>query len=128
MARSRSTVTVRYSGRPLRVHTVSNASRAASLRRALCFFAEHGVAIERATSETGRALSQRRMQARAGASGCATPALDPATNGKPERFVQIHLHESACVRLYCTAQERQRQVGLFVERLPLQTTTRLARP
>src|SRR5829696_1587517 len=91
----------------------------AFLRRGLAFFAAHGIDIERVMSDNGsgyvskayaiacRTLGVRHTRIRPGR---------PRTNGKAERFIQTLLNEWAYVRLYGSSEERERQLGPFLER------------
>jgi transposase InsO family protein len=91
----------------------------AFLRRGLAFFAQHGIKVERVMSDNGagyvstahalacRALGVRHTRIRPGR---------PRTNGKAERFIQTLLAEWAYARIYGSSQERERQLGPYLER------------
>lgn len=91
----------------------------AFLRHGLAFFAQHGIRVERVMSDNGsgyisrahaiacRALGLRHTRIRSGR---------PRTNGKAERFIKTLLNEWAYVRIYGSSQERERQLGPFLDR------------
>jgi transposase InsO family protein len=86
----------------------------AFLLRALAWFAEQGVAVERVMTDNGpayvsklwrracRALELRHIRTR---------PYTPKTNGKAERFVQTSLREWAYVRTYQNSAERHAQLA-----------------
>jgi transposase InsO family protein len=89
------------------------------LRRAVAWFSERGVRIERVMTDNGsayvshahaaccRELGLRHLRIRPGR---------PRTNGKAERFIQTLLNEWAWARIYGSSQERTRALSLFLER------------
>jgi transposase InsO family protein len=91
----------------------------AFLKRGLAWFQDHGVEVERVTSDNGsgyvstahaiacRALGVRHTRIRPGR---------PRTNGKAERFIQTLLHEWAYSRLYSSSKQRERQLAPYLER------------
>lgn len=88
----------------------------AFLLRALIWFAEHGITVERAMTDNGsayrsklwrracRALELRHLRTR---------PYTPKTNGKAERFVQSSLREWAYARSYQHSEERRHQLGVW---------------
>ncbi len=89
------------------------------LRRALSFFASHGVRVERVMSDNGspyvskvHAIACREL----GLRHLRTQPYRPRTNGKAERFIQTMLREWAYGRLYGTSAERMRALPLWLDR------------
>jgi transposase len=86
----------------------------AFLRRALDWFAELGVTVERVMTDNGgayrsktfaKALAERRIRHR------RTKPYTPRTNGKAERFVQTALREWAYAHAYRHSSERTDQLA-----------------
>jgi transposase InsO family protein len=89
------------------------------LRRAVSWFSERGVQIERVMTDNGsayvscahaaccRELGLRHLRIRPGR---------PQTNGKAERFIQTLLNEWAYARIYGSSTERTRALEPFLER------------
>lgn len=79
------------------------------LERAIAWFAQHGITIERVMTDNGPAY-----RSKAWASWCAnhdlrhlrTRPYRPRTNGKAERFIQTMLHEWAYAAVYQSSQHR----------------------
>jgi transposase InsO family protein len=91
----------------------------AFLRRGLRFFKEHGIEVERVMSDNGSGYISRPHAIACRALGVRHTRIRPRrprTNGKAERFIQTLLNEWAYVRLYGSSQERERQLGPFLER------------
>jgi transposase InsO family protein len=91
----------------------------AFLRRGLAFFAAHGVEIERVMSDNGSGYVSRAYAVACRTLGVRHTRIRPGrprTNGKAERFIQTLLNEWAYVRLYGSSEERERQLGPFLER------------
>jgi transposase InsO family protein len=89
------------------------------LRRALAWFQEHGVQVERVMTDNGSAyLSHAHRQAlrELGIRHLTTRPYRPRTNGKAERFIQTLLNEWAYARLYGSSPERTRQLASWLER------------
>jgi len=84
-------------------------SAAAFLRRALAWFADHGVQVERVMSDNGSCYRSR-VHAQAcrelGLRHITTRPYRPRTNGKAERFIQTITNEWAYGRVYATSAER----------------------
>jgi transposase InsO family protein len=84
-------------------------SAAGFLRRAVAFFATHGVEVERVMTDNGSPYrSQLHAQAcrELGLRHLRTQPYRPRTNGKAERFIQTLLREWAYARLFHTSAER----------------------
>jgi transposase InsO family protein len=84
-------------------------SAAGFLRRAVAFFATHGVKVERVMTDNGSPYrSQLHAQAcrELGLRHLRTQPYRPRTNGKAERFIHTLLRESAYARLFHTSAER----------------------
>jgi transposase InsO family protein len=79
------------------------------LRRAIDFFADHGVQIERVMTDNGSAYrSTLHAQAcrQLALKHLRTQPYRPRTNGKAERFIQTLLREWAYGQLFHTSQQR----------------------
>jgi transposase InsO family protein len=79
------------------------------LRRALAFFARHGITVERILTDNGsayistmHALACRRLNIR----HLRTRPRRPQTNGKAERFIRTMLNSWAYAAVYGSSQER----------------------
>jgi transposase InsO family protein len=79
------------------------------LRRALAWFADHGVQVERVISDNGSCYRSR-VHAQAcrelGLRHITTRPYRPRTNGTAERFIQTITNEWAYARVYATSAER----------------------
>jgi transposase InsO family protein len=79
------------------------------LRRAVAFFARHGITVERVMTDNG-APYRSRLHAHAcrelGLRHLRTQPYRPRTNGKAERFIQTLLREWAYGRVFQTSAER----------------------
>jgi transposase InsO family protein len=89
------------------------------LRRALRFFASHGVSVARVMTDNGspyvsavHATACREL----GLRHLRTRPYRPRTNGKAERFIQTLLREWAYGRLYGTSDERIRALPRWLDR------------
>jgi transposase InsO family protein len=89
------------------------------LRRAVSFFASHGISVERVMTDNGspyvsavHAIACREL----GLRHLRTRPYRPRTNGKAERFIQTLLREWAYFRLYGTNEERIRALPLWLDR------------
>jgi transposase InsO family protein len=79
------------------------------LGRAVAFFAEHGVAVERVMTDNGPgyiADLHRLACAQLGLRHLLTRPYRPQTNGKAERFIQTLVNRWAYGRIYRTSAER----------------------
>jgi transposase InsO family protein len=84
-------------------------SAIAFLDRALAWFAQLGVAVERVMTDNGSAYRShafRKHLAGAGIRHIRTRPYTPKTNGKAERFIQTSLREWAYARAYRSSAER----------------------
>ena len=85
-------------------------SALAFLRRALEWFAHHGITVERIMTDNGSAYRShdfRHSLAQAGIKHIRTRPYTPRTNGKAERFIQTSLREWAYARAYQSSAERR---------------------
>jgi transposase InsO family protein len=79
------------------------------LRRALAFFARHGITVQRVMTDNGsayRAHKHRLACQQLGLKHLFTRPYRPRTNGKAERFIQTLTREWAKARLYANSAER----------------------
>jgi transposase InsO family protein len=79
------------------------------LERAVAWFAERGIQIERVMTDNGSAYvarAYRQALARLGIRQLRTRPYRPRTNGKAERFIQTLLNEWAYARVYGSSSER----------------------
>jgi transposase InsO family protein len=91
----------------------------AFLDRAVAWFAEHGIAIERILTDNGNGYVSRdwaRRCAELGIKHTRTRAFHPATNGKVERFNRTLLDEWAYVRLWRSEAARARALDRWLHR------------
>lgn len=91
----------------------------AFLRRAIAWFGERGVAVERVMTDNGspyvstvHAATCREL----GIRHLRTRPYRPRTNGKAERFIQTMLREWAYGRLYGSSAERRSQLTGWLDR------------
>jgi transposase InsO family protein len=94
-------------------------SAAAFLRRAVAWFAERGVRIERVMSDNGScycSVIHARACRELGIRHLRTQPYRPRTNGKAERFIQTMLREWAYGRIYGSSVERGRQLKPWLDR------------
>jgi transposase InsO family protein len=89
------------------------------LHRAIAWFAERGVKVERVMTDNGspyvstvHASACREL----GIRHLRTQPYRPRTNGKAERFIQTMLREWAYGRLYGSSAERASQLGGWLDR------------
>jgi transposase InsO family protein len=89
------------------------------LRRAVAFFASHGINVQRVMSDNGAAYVSK-VHAIAcrelGIRHKRTQPYRPRTHGKAERFIQTLIREWAYVRLYGTSAERIDALPLWLDR------------
>lgn len=89
------------------------------LDRAIAWFADHGITIERVMTDNGSAYVSK-----AWAEHCArievrhlrTRPYRPRTNGKAERFIQTMLREWAYAAIYQSSHQRREALGPWVWR------------
>jgi transposase InsO family protein len=89
------------------------------LRRALAWFQERGIKVERVMTDNGSAYvshSHRQALRELGIRHLRTRPYRPRTNGKAERFIQTLLNEWAYARIYGSSPERTRQLTTWLER------------
>jgi transposase InsO family protein len=89
------------------------------LRRAVAWFAEHGVRIQAVMSDNGSAYvahAYRKALAELGLRQLRIRPYRPRTNGKAERFIQTLLNEWAYERIYGSSAERTAALPFFLER------------
>lgn len=88
----------------------------AFLLRALAWFAEHGIIVERVMTDNGSAYSSKLWRRACRAleiRHVRTRPYTPRTNGKAERFVQTSMREWAYVRPYQTSAERRAELATW---------------
>jgi transposase InsO family protein len=89
------------------------------LRRAVAFFAEHGIAVERVMSDNGscyRSTVHAAACRELGIRHLRTRPYRPRTNGKAERFIQTMIREWAYGRLFGSNAERIAALAGWLER------------
>jgi transposase InsO family protein len=87
------------------------------LERALAWYAEQGIRIERVLSDNAKAYHSRawlEATARLGLERRYTRIYRPRTNGKAERFIQTLLREWAYARSYPSSTARARALGGYL--------------
>ena len=89
------------------------------LERAIAFFADHGITVERVMTDNGspyishaHAIACRQL----GIRHLRTRPYRPQTNGKAERFIQTLLREWAYGRAYRSSTERTTALGTWLHR------------
>ena len=88
-------------------------SAAEFLRRAVAWFARHGITVRRVMTDNGPCFCSNRFRdvcQRFGMRHIRTRFYTPQTNGKAERFIQTAIREWAYARLYQHSQERNQQL------------------
>jgi transposase InsO family protein len=88
------------------------------LRRALCFFAAHGIKVERVMTDNGSAYVSvaHALACRAlGIRHLRTRPRRPQTNGKAERFIRTMLEGWAYGRIYSSSKERTDALGGWLD-------------
>ncbi|MFI5026712.1 MAG: IS481 family transposase [Solirubrobacterales bacterium] len=89
------------------------------LRRAVAWFAERGVKVERVMTDNGspyRSVIHAAACRELGIRHLRTRPYRPQTNGKAERFIQTMLREWAYGRLYGSSSERRGQLSGWLDR------------
>ena len=92
-------------------------SAVAFTRRALAWFARHGVKVERVMSDNGSAYKSfafRDLLAGCGIRHKHTRPYTPRTNGKAERFIQTSLREWAYAQPFHSSAERARAMRPWI--------------
>jgi transposase InsO family protein len=95
------------------------------LRRALAWYARHGVIVQRVMTDNGSAYRSKLFADAlqdAGARHVRTRPYTPRTNGKAERFIQTSLREWAYAKPYCSSKERAAAIHTWAD------TYNLSRP
>jgi hypothetical protein len=90
------------------------------LERALGWFAQQGVTVERVMTDNGSAYLSGAFRAAVAAAGLKhkrTRPYTPRTNGKAERFIQTSLREWAYTRPYTNSQERRAALAPWLDHL-----------
>jgi transposase InsO family protein len=91
----------------------------AFLRRAVTWFAEHGVQVKAVMTDNGSAYyshAHQRALTELGLKHLRTRPYRPRTNGKAERFIQTLINEWAYERIYGSSAERTRALPVFLHR------------
>ena len=94
------------------------ATAAAFLERAVAWFAERGVAVERVMSDNGSCYvssTHAAACARLGLRHLRTRPYRPRTNGKAERFIQTLQNEWAYGRAYASSDERRTRLPCWLD-------------
>ena len=89
------------------------------LRRAIAFFASHGITVQRVMSDNGpayRSMVHAIACKEIGLRHLRTRPYRPRTNGKAERFIQTMLREWAYARIYANSAERIGALPLWLDR------------
>ena len=89
------------------------------LRRAVAWFAEQGVCVERVMSDNGacyRSVVHATACRELGLRHLFTQPYRPRTNGKAERFIQTMLREWAYGRIFGSSAERTRALPQWLQR------------
>jgi transposase InsO family protein len=87
------------------------------LRRAVAWFAEHGVCVKAVMTDNGSAYKAHAYRAaleQLGIKHLRIKPRRPRTNGKAERFIQTLLNEWAYARIYGSSAERTAALSLFL--------------
>jgi transposase InsO family protein len=85
----------------------------AFLERAIAWFADHGVTVQRIMTDNGtgyRSKAHRAAITRLGIKHITTRPYRPRTNGKAERFIQTMLRECAYGQAFQSSQQRRRSL------------------
>jgi transposase InsO family protein len=88
------------------------------LDRALAWFADLGVSVERVMTDNGSAYRSHLWRAACCASGLRhlrTKPYTPRTNGKAERFIQTSLREWAYAQAYASSQARREALADWLD-------------
>ena len=83
------------------------------LERAITWFADHGISVQRVMTDNGpgyRSNAHAAVIARCGVKHLRTRPYRPRTNGKAERFIQTMLRECAYGQVFTTSQQRRRSL------------------
>jgi transposase InsO family protein len=97
---------------------LDGAAAAAFLRRAVAWFAQRGITIERVMTDNGSAYRSRLHEdacLELGLRQLRTRAYRPRTNGKAERFIQTLTNEWAYAQIYGSSAERTARLPLWLD-------------
>jgi len=89
------------------------------LRRAIAFFAAHGIDVQRLMTDNGpayRSIAHAAVCRELGIRHLFTQPYRPRTNGKAERFIQTLLREWAYAAAYPTSRSRTKALPAFLTR------------
>jgi transposase InsO family protein len=89
------------------------------MRRAIAWFAEHGVQVRRVMTDNGSNFVSKVFRAelvRSGLKHIRTRPYTPRTNGKAERFIQTMLREWAYARPFTSSARRRAALSPWVRR------------
>jgi len=92
---------------------------AAFLVRALRWFKQRGISVERVMTDNGscyKSFAFRRACKRLGLRHIRTKPYTPRTNGKAERFIQTSLREWAYAQAYQNSRQRRAELPLWLHR------------
>jgi transposase InsO family protein len=106
-------------------------SAIAFLRRAVAFFARHGVQVERVMTDNGSPYTSgahRIACHELGLRHLRTQPYRPRTNGKAERFIQTLLRRWAYYRPYGSSTERAAALGPWLKHYNFTPTARQPQP
>ena len=101
------------------LETLTARDAVAFLRRAVGWFAEHGITIKAVMTDNGSAYvahAHLKALAELGLKHLRIRPYRPRTNGKAERFIQTLCNEWAYERIYGSSAERSAALPLFLER------------
>jgi transposase InsO family protein len=90
----------------------------AFLNRALGWFEQLGVKVQRVMTDNGSAYRSSlfaKALSQAGARHIRTRPYTPRTNGKAERFIQTSLREWAYARAYASSAERNQAIAAWID-------------
>ena len=88
------------------------------LRRAIAWFAEHDISVERVMTDNGspfRSAIHAETCGELGLKHLRTRPYRPQTNGKAERFIQTMLREWAYGRLFSSSRERREALPFWLD-------------
>ena len=101
------------------------------LRRALAFYAAHGITVQRVMTDNGpayRSLAHTLACRALGLRHLRTRPYRPRTNGKAERFIRTLLAGWAYGAIYASSPATHRRAGRLARPLQLPTTPRRPQP
>jgi transposase InsO family protein len=101
------------------LETLTGAAAAAFLRRAVAWFAERGIKVERVMTDNGSCYQSKTFRAackRLDLRQIFTKPYTPKTNGKAERFIQTALREWAYAQAYQNSDQRTAELLNWLHR------------